>query len=663
MQILTRLCFGTIFLMSVQFAVAQSLAQEVYDILQTNCASPSCHDNSGPVVGLDLQGSGPNAMMEVYDNLVNVTPNNSHAAGQGYKYIIPGNTAGSFLFRKINDGLDPMITLHPSAGGTMPQTGALNETEIETIRQWILYGAPTEGNPIATSVIDDFYNDNGIMSVPSPPTPPGAGEGFQVHLGPFFIPPAQEEEVFLKYDPMLDDDLEITAVEIFMGNQSHHFILYKFFAEDETICGIGGGTGPDGFPAGYRSVDEASHTSANFLVGAQFPERVELPYKTAFAWEEETVLDLNSHYINANPTQVLSADVYINIYTQPKGTAVQEMNAILLPKTDFNIPNDGAEYTFADNLPVALCFPQGMYIWATTSHTHQLGQDYDIYRSNVLGDELEHIFDASCYLSDGEPGCVDEFYDYQHPPTRVFDDYYRLLGSDWIKHEASFVNNGPEPVQFGFTSEDEMMLFFLFYVNDTSGLTPPVNMPPTAVDDQEDLPQDTETIIDILDNDNDPDGNLDPLSVEIISGPANGTAAVNSNGSITYDPNTGFFGADTIVYKVCDDADPPDCDTAILALNVQQVTGIFEVSLSDLSVYPNPTSGVVYLKTENETIRSVVLMNMQGSALKALPFETGSGTIQIDLSSEQIPDGVYWLRIADAKGIAGIARLIYRSAP
>jgi len=650
-------------MVSIHVATAQSTADEVYNILQSGCTFSSCHDNVGPAVGLDLQGSGPGAMMEVYDNVVNVTPNNNHASTQGYKYILPGDPANSYLYRKINDGLDPLISLHPSEGGTMPQSGSLDETEIELVRQWILYGAPFEGTVVESSVIDEFYNNNGIMSMPTPPTPPSASEGFQVHLGPFFIPPSQEDEVFLKYDPKLDDDTEVTSVEVFMGNQSHHFILYKFFAEDQTFCGITGGDGPEAFADGFRGVDEASHTSANFLIGAQFPERIDLPYNTAFAWEEETVLDLNSHYINSSPTQVLSSDVYINVYTQPKGTAAQEMNAIMIPKTDFNIPNDGSTYTFSDNLPVFGCFPNGLFLWATTSHTHQLGQDYDIYKSNAAGQELDHIFDASCYLDAGEPDCASEFYDYQHPPTRVFDDYYHLDGTDWIKHEASFVNNGPEPVEFGFTSLDEMMLFFFFYVEDTTGLTPITNIPPTALNDVVTVMQDTATIIDVLENDSDADGMLDPTSVTILIDPSEGSATVNANGSITYDPGDGYTGPDEITYIVCDNGDPAGCDTGIVTITVEQVTGVFDMALEDLSVYPNPTAGAVFIRTGRETVGSVSLSNILGGEMRQITYEPTNDGIRIDLSQEQIADGIYWLQIVDKSGMSGIARVIYRSAP
>jgi hypothetical protein len=57
----------------------------------------------------------------------------------------------------------------------------------------------------------------------------------------------------------------------------------------------------------------------------------------------------------------------------------------------------------------------------------------------------------------------------------------------------------------------------------------------------------------VLDNDGDDDGILDPASVTIVAPPANGTAVVNADGTITYTPDAEFMGEDTFQYTVADD--------------------------------------------------------------------------------------------------------------
>lgn len=59
------------------------------------------------------------------------------------------------------------------------------------------------------------------------------------------------------------------------------------------------------------------------------------------------------------------------------------------------------------------------------------------------------------------------------------------------------------------------------------------------------------------------DANLDPGTVSITTGPSNGTTSINSGtGNITYTPNPGFVGKDSLLYEVCDDSATPLCATA-----------------------------------------------------------------------------------------------------
>jgi len=74
------------------------------------------------------------------------------------------------------------------------------------------------------------------------------------------------------------------------------------------------------------------------------------------------------------------------------------------------------------------------------------------------------------------------------------------------------------------------------------------NTAPSASDDS------ASVTLDVLANDNDPDGSLDPSAVTVISAPANGTTSVDtSNGAITYTPEAGFSDADSLAYTVDDD--------------------------------------------------------------------------------------------------------------
>lgn len=76
------------------------------------------------------------------------------------------------------------------------------------------------------------------------------------------------------------------------------------------------------------------------------------------------------------------------------------------------------------------------------------------------------------------------------------------------------------------------------------------NSLPVAVDDAETTVEDVPVSIVVLANDSDPDG--DALEVTAVTLAANGTASINSDGSIEYTPDAGFVGDDTFDYTIDD---------------------------------------------------------------------------------------------------------------
>ena len=89
--------------------------------------------------------------------------------------------------------------------------------------------------------------------------------------------------------------------------------------------------------------------------------------------------------------------------------------------------------------------------------------------------------------------------------------------------------------------------------------------PPVAVDDSASTPRDTSVSINVVSNDSDVDGDLDPSSVRITRHPYRG-AVTCSGGTCVYTPAAGFFGTDTFEYRVCDLAGA--CSTATVTVTV-----------------------------------------------------------------------------------------------
>ncbi|HMG90035.1 MAG TPA: Ig-like domain-containing protein [Chryseolinea sp.] len=80
----------------------------------------------------------------------------------------------------------------------------------------------------------------------------------------------------------------------------------------------------------------------------------------------------------------------------------------------------------------------------------------------------------------------------------------------------------------------------------------PVNDVPFAAPDQATTPEDVPVNIPVLDNDTDPDNAIDVTSVTVKTNPANGTVAVQPDGSFQYTPNKDYYGTDTFTYTVTD---------------------------------------------------------------------------------------------------------------
>lgn len=94
-----------------------------------------------------------------------------------------------------------------------------------------------------------------------------------------------------------------------------------------------------------------------------------------------------------------------------------------------------------------------------------------------------------------------------------------------------------------------------------------VNHAPVAVADSYSTAEDTALVIaaaGVLSNDSDGDG--DPLTSLLVSGPSNGTLTLNANGSFTYTPNANYNGPDSFSYKANDGT--ADSNIATVSLTV-----------------------------------------------------------------------------------------------
>lgn len=106
------------------------------------------------------------------------------------------------------------------------------------------------------------------------------------------------------------------------------------------------------------------------------------------------------------------------------------------------------------------------------------------------------------------------------------------------------------------------------------------NQPPVAQNDNLTSPEDAILLINVLANDIDPEGQLN--NPVVLTSPVHGTAVVNNDGTITYTPDSNYFGTDSFTYVVCDGGTPALCDTATVVLTITSVQDSIIINVQPL---------------------------------------------------------------------------------
>ncbi len=137
---------------------------------------------------------------------------------------------------------------------------------------------------------------------------------------------------------------------------------------------------------------------------------------------------------------------------------------------------------------------------------------------------------------------------------------------------------------------------FTYEVCDATGLcatatvdvtVTPVADPPVATDDSASVSENGSAVVDVLANDTDPDGDLDPTTVTIVAGPSHGTVTVDpTSGRITYTPDRDYHGTDAFTYQVCDAAG--SCATALVSVTIVAVPDTTRALLTPAAVAAAP---------------------------------------------------------------------------
>lgn len=443
------------------YSLSAGTFDEIITIFESKCQS--CHNPNDMAADLDLTGTKD----ELYERLFENESTNAFSTAYGYNLVDAGYPERSTLYRSVNDGLYHNVVLEGTENGHWEVETDILDWEKELIRQWIFHGAKKTGNTATgrKETLISYYEEGGIERMERP-EPPAEGEGFQLYLGTIFLEPNEEWEMVYNYKLNNEEAFEVNRIDVKMSDFSHHFLFFDYFNDNHENVG-----------EGFRTVDYINIIAGNsinlgesgttMISGWAYSKDVALPVGTAYKWEEDLVLKFNYHIKNYSTTQVYPSDLYVNIYTQETGTAIKEMYSDFLingeqfvtssiPSTCDTIVNTNRRTDFGN-----ASSSDSLHIWNLGAHTHQLGVDYDIYRSGSSGEKLEQVYEGMYnYDFDYDQG----FYDYAEPTFRFFDDYLSIKKGDGLIQEGKFVNCTGSNVGYGLTTNDEMLGFFTQYL-------------------------------------------------------------------------------------------------------------------------------------------------------------------------------------------------------
>ncbi|MFK7932073.1 MAG: gliding motility-associated C-terminal domain-containing protein [Saprospiraceae bacterium] len=180
---------------------------------------------------------------------------------------------------------------------------------------------------------------------------------------------------------------------------------------------------------------------------------------------------------------------------------------------------------------------------------------------------------------------------------------------------------------------------------------------PVAVDDAAATPLDTPTAIDILSNDIIP-GTI--LTEQFILdkaaggiGLVNGSAVINVNGTLSYSPNTGFCGMDSLQYVICNSF---GCDTAKVVIEIGCFSEEPEAFIINTGFSPNDdgVNDTFFIRNVESFVgNELFIFNRWGNQVFRMQNYDNSWTGKF--GTLDLPDGTYFylFRPGDGSELSG----------
>jgi hypothetical protein len=188
----------------------------------------------------------------------------------------------------------------------------------------------------------------------------------------------------------------------------------------------------------------------------------------------------------------------------------------------------------------------------------------------------------------------------------------------------------------------------------------PVNDRPVAIDDRATTDQDQATVIRVLANDSDPDG--DELVVTIVSEPRHGTVEIGPDGGVTYRPDRRFGGKELFSYRICDPGGL--CDTADIVVEV--MGNVSPQAIDDRATTAEDTPTIIDVAANDrdedgnlDPTTTRALNNPSSGAIE----NTGSGTFKYSPNDNYNGSDSFSYEICDDEGACDTATVNLEVTP
>ena len=273
------------------------------------------------------------------------------------------------------------------------------------------------------------------------------------------------------------------------------------------------------------------------------------------------------------------------------------------------------------------------------------------YQSNLV-----LTFDESVVAATGELVVQDVTDDAEHVRMLITDARVSINDTEvTVTLDENLIPTHEYYVTFAANSlEDEAGNGWAGIVSNTALRFTVANQAPQAANDSATLDQGSALVMDLLANDTDEEGRLNPASVRVMDQPAHGRVSVETGtGAVTYEPEEEYTGPDSFTYVV-EDEFGGQSNAATVSLSVEPA-GLPPVTRVDLAaVVPGGSVTLAPLANDSAAVSGVAL-DPQSAELVLRPH---NGTVQwnqgeLTYTAEADFEGVESLAytVADANGV------------